>query len=79
MKGYSFWFRVLSIVIACFQNMTMGGILFGWTSISGGLLTGSIESGGAGLSEERVNVHSLLLVAVPCSHVSCCFFVRRCL
>ena len=35
--------------------MTMGGILFGWASISGSLLISSRQNGGPGLSSEYVN------------------------
>ena len=44
--------RILLITIACVQNMTMGGVFFGWTSISGTLLTS--KHGGPGLSIEEI-------------------------
>ena len=44
--------RIIYICIACIQNMTMGGVFFGWTSISGTLLRSKI--GGPGLSIETI-------------------------
>lgn len=41
--------------------MTMGGILFGWASISGTLLTSSPSDGGSGLTRDAV--HVLFVVA----------------
>ena len=45
----SFVSRCTFILLACLQNMTCGGILFGWTSISGTLLPSSEAHGGTGL------------------------------
>lgn len=55
-KPFSTSFRLLSILAGCFQNMTTGGILFGWASISGSLLISSVEDGGPGLTREYVHV-----------------------
>mmetsp|Transcript_2839 Transcript_2839/g.6562 ORF Transcript_2839/g.6562 Transcript_2839/m.6562 type:complete len:518 (+) Transcript_2839:93-1646(+) len=54
-------YRLLSITLACFQNMTLGGLLFGWASISGGLLISPTKMGGPGLSSDYV--HMMFVVA----------------
>lgn len=52
----SFNKRLGLIALACQQNMTMGGIIFGWASISGSLLVSSQEQGGPGLTREYVHI-----------------------
>lgn len=55
-QKFSLAYRCTNIVLACFQNMTLGGILFGWASISGSLLISSEQEGGPGLSSEYVHM-----------------------
>ena len=52
----SFRTRLAYITLACQQNMTMGGIIFGWASISGSLLVSAVEEGGPGLTREYVHI-----------------------
>ena len=56
MADFSKQYRFVSIVLACVQNMTLGGIFYGWASISGGLLVSSTDHGGPGLSSDYVHV-----------------------
>ena len=53
---YSHAFRVANIVIGCFQNITAGGILFGWASISGSLLLATPTDGGPGLGHDYIHI-----------------------
>jgi len=61
MKEFSPRYRLINILLACFQNMTLGGLLFGWASISGGLLVSSPKEGGPGLTSDYV--HMMFVVA----------------
>jgi len=48
--------RIAYIALACQQNMTMGGIIYGWASISGSLLVSTEQQGGVGLTREYVHI-----------------------
>lgn len=61
MKKFPFWFRIVNLGVAMIQNMSMGGILFGWASISGTLLIAQTHEGGSGL--DRDYVHLMFVVA----------------
>jgi MFS family permease len=60
----SFTWKVGYIILGCIQNMTMGGIIYGWSSISS-LLVSNPSDGGPGLSNEFV--HTMFVVASFCS------------
>ena len=49
------------VFLACLQNLLCGGIIFGWAAITSGLLSASIEEGGAELSQRYI--HQLFVVA----------------
>ena len=49
------WYRKLSFGVACMQNITMSGLIFGWVAIAGNLLTAPESEGGAGLARDQVN------------------------
>ena len=55
-KQYSLAFRMTNIVLGCLQNVTSGGILYGWASISGSMLLAAPTDGGPGLSHDYVHV-----------------------
>lgn len=55
-KQYSLVFRITNIVLGCLQNITAGGILYGWASISGSMLLAPPTEGGPGLSHDYVHV-----------------------
>ena len=55
-KQFSSVFRITNIVLGCFQNITAGGILYGWASISGSMLLAPPTEGGPGLSHDYVHV-----------------------
>ena len=50
----SFNWRFFFILLACIQNMTCGGVFYGWTSISSTLLRASVDDGGAGLGIDAI-------------------------
>ena len=49
------------VSLACFQNITMGGLLFGWASISSSLLVAPISHGGMALDPE--DIRTIFIVA----------------
>lgn len=52
--------RVFLVIFGCLQNILAGGIIYGWTGISGSILTTSREKGGAGLSPSlTIHIFSL--------------------
>jgi MFS family permease len=53
---YSKAFRIANIVVGCFQNITSGGVLFGWASISGSMLLATPTDGGPGLSHDYIHI-----------------------
>ena len=53
---YSKTFRIAVIALGCFQNITSGGILFGWASISGSMLLATATDGGPGLSHDYIHI-----------------------
>ena len=53
---YSKAFRISIIALGCFQNITSGGILFGWASISGSMLLATATDGGPGLSHDYIHI-----------------------
>jgi hypothetical protein len=53
---YSLTFRITSIALGCFQNITSGGILYGWASISGSMLLATPTEGGPGLSADYIHI-----------------------
>jgi MFS family permease len=55
-QQYSLAFRVANIVLGCFQNITAGGVLYGWASISGSMLLASPTDGGAGLTHDYIHI-----------------------
>ena len=50
----SYQWRVIFIMLACIQNMTCGGIFYGWSSISSTLLSASVKDGGTGLDIDAI-------------------------
>ena len=53
---YSVAFRTTSFAIGFFQNLTTGGVLYGWTAISGSFLLANPTDGGIGLSHDYILV-----------------------
>lgn len=53
---YSVAFRTTSFAIGFFQNLTTGGVLYGWTAISGSFLLAKPTDGGIGLSHDYILV-----------------------
>jgi MFS family permease len=49
---FSWRYRVALAVLACLQNSLVGGLVYGWASITP-MLTGSVEDGGGNLSHEE--------------------------
>jgi MFS family permease len=49
-------FRTTSFAIGFFQNLTTGGVLYGWTAISGSFLLAKPTDGGIGLSHDYILV-----------------------
>ena len=55
-KHRSTAFSVANIIVGCCQNICFGGIIYGWSSISGALLLARPTEGGPGLSHESIQV-----------------------
>ena len=56
MKKFSKAFRLFNIFVGCSQNIIFGGIIYGWSSISGALLLAKPTDGGPGLTHDYVQV-----------------------